>query len=56
MQIAFLIAHLNMDHSRLDHNSLVLTEMLMSRDHVTGQQIFGSQHRVLGAVILRADL
>jgi hypothetical protein len=55
-EIAFVVANLNMSHSRLDQHNLILTEMFMSRDDVTREKVFGSQHQVLGTVVFRADL
>jgi hypothetical protein len=45
-----------MSGTGLDEQNLVLYEVLVLRDASTGHKFFGTQDKVLWAVILRADL
>ena len=56
MYIAFLVTEPNMSGSGLDEQNLVLYEVLVLRDASTGYKFFGTQDKMLRAIILRADL
>jgi len=55
MQVAFLIAELDMDRSRLDEHDFVLPEVLVPWYLVSKNKVFRSQHLMLRTIVFRAD-
>ncbi len=54
MHVVFLVVQSNVCSARLDQQDLVLLQMLMFRNHASGRNLFGAQHKVFRAAVLRS--
>jgi hypothetical protein len=55
MEVAFLIAEVDMNGARVDGDNFILAQMFVERYFVSGMQVFCSKDEMLRAVVLRAD-
>jgi hypothetical protein len=56
MQITFLGAKVDVNGARLDEDDFILAQMFVQGYFVSVMQVFGSEDKMLRAIVLGADL
>src|SRR5579864_5832828 len=56
MEVAFLVAKVDVNGARFDVDNFILAQMFVKGNFVAGMNVFRSKDEVAGAIVLRTDL